>query len=442
MSSPAGRTPRGTPRQTIASNSSDQDSPFNALHQLAGTIKDPTTPAQTSARPPLSAHRASSRRTPRGTTAETPGANRGGNAAPATPHALRALQRRAATYTPGRDRRKSGRIQRETPIDILRNLGKALAPTTRRVSSSPQEELSPKPPVVDDLDDEPDPPRPRLSLPMGEMIPEEERSPEIRPPRLSLLVDDDHDYTSTSIEMPRRDRSIQDQATLSRVSMGSRYSDRFGDLSRMEDLEEEEDEEEEEGYMIPPEDDQGGDTTGQPVFDAGGETEDLRRFNLDFSFPTPEAATAGLTGDQGNEYDDFMLDAGTGDIDAGFPSSDSVAGGEGIQLAMQDEISRPAPQISSSPEPAPPEKTRKQQKLSRHGIPVPRLPSGIVKKLATRFAQTGGGGKSRISKETLAAIEQATEWYFEQASDDLATYSKHAGRKTIDESDVMTLMRR
>lgn len=33
------------------------------------------------------------------------------------------MQRRAAN-TPGRDRRKSGRIQRETTFDILRNLGK------------------------------------------------------------------------------------------------------------------------------------------------------------------------------------------------------------------------------------------------------------------------------------------------------------------------------
>lgn len=59
-----------------------------------------------------------------------------------------------------------------------------------------------------------------------------------------------------------------------------------------------------------------------------------------------------------------------------------------------------------------------------------------------RFARTGPGAKTKINKEALAAIEQASEWFFEQASEDLATYAKHAGRKTIDESDVMTLMRR
>ena len=84
----------------------------------------------------------------------------------------------------------------------------------------------------------------------------------------------------------------------------------------------------------------------------------------------------------------------------------------------------------------------KQKKLSRYGIPVPSLPSGVVRKLAIRFARTRAGSKPKISKATLAAIEQASSWFFEQASEDLETYSKHAGRKTIDESDVATLMRR
>jgi histone H3/H4 len=84
----------------------------------------------------------------------------------------------------------------------------------------------------------------------------------------------------------------------------------------------------------------------------------------------------------------------------------------------------------------------KQKKLSRHGIPVPTLPAGVIKKLATRFARARAGPKAKISKSTLAAIEQASSWYFEQASEDLVAYSKHAGRKTIDEADVTALMRR
>lgn len=84
----------------------------------------------------------------------------------------------------------------------------------------------------------------------------------------------------------------------------------------------------------------------------------------------------------------------------------------------------------------------KQKKLSRHGIPVPNLPSGVVRRLATQFSRTRAGSKPKINKATLAAIEQASSWFFEQASEDLEAYSKHAGRKTIDESDVTTLMRR
>ncbi|OJD16896.1 hypothetical protein AJ78_02994 [Emergomyces pasteurianus Ep9510] len=436
MSSPSKDGGGRTPQSGRNGNSPDQESPFNVLHQLAGTIRrNPTTPAAITARRPLSANRASARRTPSGTYT-------GSNVAPATPHALRALQRRAATYTPGRDRRKSGRVQRETPMDVLRNLGKVLAPVTRPVSSSPHEEPEKPPPQpIDDLDEEPDLPRPRLSLPLRDMIVEDDGSPEMQPPRLSLALDEDIDLTWRSIEMPRRDRSIQDRATLSRASMGSnRFSDRFGDLSRMEDLEEVE---EVDYTMVRGEDDDDlGPDTG-PVYDAGGETEDLRRFNLDFSFPTPDVTTAEIPGNQlEQENEDFALDINP-HVDTGFPSSDSVVGGGGIELAIQDDISRPMPP-SSSPEPVPEDKGTgsKRQKVSRHGIPVPRLPSGIVKKLATRFARSGGGGKSRISKDTLAAVEQATEWYFEQASDDLSTYAKHAGRKTIDETDAITLMRR
>jgi hypothetical protein len=45
--------------------------------------------------------------------------------APSTPYGLRARQQRAAN-TPGRDRRRSGRVQRETTFDVLRNLGRSM----------------------------------------------------------------------------------------------------------------------------------------------------------------------------------------------------------------------------------------------------------------------------------------------------------------------------
>lgn len=87
--------------------------------------------------------------------------------------------------------------------------------------------------------------------------------------------------------------------------------------------------------------------------------------------------------------------------------------------------------------------TRKKRiKISKHGIQYPSLPPGVVKKLATTYARTSGNSKAKISKDTLDAIIQASDWFFEQISDDLGAYAEHAGRKTIEESDVLTLMKR
>ncbi|KAK2743403.1 hypothetical protein FQN57_004868 [Myotisia sp. PD_48] len=385
---------------------------------------------------PAGRHATSSRRSSQRTSAATPSNSYfGGIVAPATPHALRALQRRAAAYTPGRDRRKSQRFIRETPMDILRNLGRALAPTTNPISSSPEEKLPepspPSPDELDELDHEPPIPRPRLSLPMNEMVvQEDDGSP---PPRMSILPFDE-DITQRSIELPRRERSMRDRVTLSRVSFGSnRFSDYYGDTTNIdpEDALELAVAQDDDGI-----DDQLDHTTGQPIFDAGGETEDLRRFNLEFAFPTPERPPVTETIID-IENDDFVLETIPQDFGPGVPTSDSDIGAVGFESAT--------PELPSTKRTFEEEKTpepRKIQKVSKHGVPVPRIPSGVVKKLAMRFAKTGGKNKARINKDTLAAIEQATDWFFEQASEDLSTYSKHSGRKTIDESDVVALMTR
>lgn len=119
-----------------------------------------------------------------------------------------------------------------------------MAPTSKPIKSSPQEESEPTPADdTDDLDREPDIPRPRLSLPLREMAPEEEEegdegSPEMKPPRLSLAFDEE-EITQRSMEFAMRDRSEKDMATLSRNSFGStRMSDRFGELSRLDALSE------------------------------------------------------------------------------------------------------------------------------------------------------------------------------------------------------------
>lgn len=86
-------------------------------------------------------------------------------------------------------------------------------------------------------------------------------------------------------------------------------------------------------------------------------------------------------------------------------------------------------------------RTRKELKVSRHGIEYPSLPPTVVKRLASTFARSYGG-TGKLNKETLTAISQTSDWFFEQISEDLSAYADHAGRKTIEENDVITLMKR
>ncbi|KAL4885024.1 centromere kinetochore component CENP-T-domain-containing protein [Aspergillus karnatakaensis] len=384
--------------------------------------------------------------TPRTASRWTPG-NRG--AAPSTPYGVRAMQRRAAN-TPGRDRRKSRGGQRETVFDVLRNLSKALAPESQPIRSSPQPPPEPEPESdideIDELDNEPAPEKPRLSLPLEEVDEDDdEESPQIRPPRMSIALEDD-DMTHTSVEYPRRAAVDRDRARLSMMSYGARLSENFGDATGLETGSDDGDDT---GLI---QDDGGGqDETlmSQGAFDRGGETEDLGRFNFDFNFPSPNAPAEDLDLDEPNDDEGFELPAIDLDPDLGPASDDSdvddATGGFGLELNLQDSVS-----MSDSPglvggglrEEDTVVQGSKQKKLSRHGIPVPNMPAGVVKKLATRFARVRAGPKAKVSKTTLAAIEQASAWYFEQVGEDLAAYSRHGGRKTIDEADVTALMRR
>ncbi|CRG82964.1 hypothetical protein PISL3812_00311 [Talaromyces islandicus] len=393
-------------------------------------ISAPSTPRYTALATP-SALRSVTRRTPRG--------------APVTPFGLRAIQRRSAN-TPGRDRRRSSRgPQRETAFDLLKNLGRALAPVSKPIQSSPQDERSSTPdafpPIEDEtlvLDNEPMPVPPELTVPIDESGTSEDGSPDI-PPRISAVAFDDDDITQHSMEYPRRDISIKDRE---RMSFGNvRLSENFEDLTRLDvfsepgdltTLQQGNDENVEDASL------------GQAAFGGGGDTEDLGRFSLDFRFPTPPPPAAEPEA-MPNDEDNFILDVDQADTGLVSSSPNGEAGDlRGFSPNIPEHISEPGTPgvVGGGLRDEPLTRSRKQKKLSRHGIPIPNLPSGVVKRLATRFARAGSAKKAKISKETLAAIEQASEWFFEQASEDLATYAKHAGRRTIDESDVMTLMRR
>jgi hypothetical protein len=129
-------------------------------------------------------------RTPTAGTASKPGTIRRGR--PTTPHAIRALQqRRNAALTPGRDRRRSGRMQRETPRDDLRALSKVLAKKTQPIDASPQVTLNRRHSrsAIQDVDDSPALDRaPRLSMPLNDL---DDDSFHEAPPRLSYPLDED-----------------------------------------------------------------------------------------------------------------------------------------------------------------------------------------------------------------------------------------------------------
>ena len=86
---------------------------------------------------------------------------------------------------------------------------------------------------------------------------------------------------------------------------------------------------------------------------------------------------------------------------------------------------------------------RRRAKLTCRGNVIPSLPSSLIKRIAVASLSRVSKRKSKIDRNSLKALEQATEWFFEQVGEDLEAYSNHAGRrKRVDPSDVLTLMRR
>ncbi|KAG2185385.1 hypothetical protein INT44_002176 [Umbelopsis vinacea] len=76
------------------------------------------------------------------------------------------------------------------------------------------------------------------------------------------------------------------------------------------------------------------------------------------------------------------------------------------------------------------------QKVSEAGVVVPNLPKALIKDLFSSFSRT------KVSREALETIMEASHQFFAQASEDLSVYAGHAGRTMIQETDVECLMRR
>lgn len=381
------------------------------------------------------------------------------------------------------------RDQRETPRDVLRALSKKLASKSKVISTSSSS--SPDDPgdnsarrrrgtngrsrsrgrragvmIPEDPDDSDEFPidRPRFSLPIDEDADSDDDLP--RPPRSSGLEDLEDNYTMQSIEMPRR----------TTLGPGPRYSIRMSDYGPLNDPQSDNDDG---GDAFFPrlnwdddlrEDDTGAggedDATIERLDDEaarrntlGGRISDFGAIDFDLeaadqstvvlapqiesspareqlSSParegfSPENEQFGFDDDGPPPADDEMELDGNEDVMSDIP--DFPVDGE--EIADADVSNETV--IIGQPSRTEPRVKRPGKRISRYGIQYPPLPTSVVKRLVQRFA-----GKSKISLDTLNAIMQASDWFFEQLGDDLQAYAHHANRETINESDMLTLMRR
>ncbi|KAF9872252.1 hypothetical protein CkaCkLH20_10344 [Colletotrichum karsti] len=391
-----------------------------------------------------------------------------------TPHARAAFrtldQRRAAALTPGgKKRRESIRPRRESLHGVLGQLSRLVKHGTEPIpsSSSPSDggrdgttsrlPIRNRRSMYDDDDDDDELPidRPELTLPL-----DADDDDDLVPPRLSDMNDE-----NATIEFPRR------QEQPSRYSMGGeRLSEFRGPVD----------------FGADDDDDEGGFDPGFADFDEDGrerqrsldriEEDVARRETLasaresDFGFQVPTDADQTtfmmavegqssparplpeMTDEQPSlrieplpapvDFDDmgpaYDLRSSSPE-DYGPPQHDDVmdlAGADADATAEEEE------DATAHAEQRPRKTSKKGLKLSKYGTEYPSLPPAVVKRLAGTFAKGSGITKTKISPEVMEELQRASDWFFEQLGDDLAAYAKHAKRKTIDESDMLTLMRR
>lgn len=490
---------RGRGRPASRNSNRDNTTQRSTLRELARIPPRPATPLRrASSLEPASARR-SSRRTPAGVNSvQKP-------TTPHARAAMREIEaRRAAVLTPGRERRRSlGRQQKETPMGAMRALSRLLAPNTNVPTPSPSrgaaEEAAARSTKrsrdFEDFDEEPLP-RPRMSMALDDY--DEDDSLILPPPPNSAGLEDDN-YTARSIEVPRRAVSEQTGGRYSRGSFGDIGSDdrlqAFGgfDFNALEEdgidssfipQEYGDDYGENRRYSGIPREDTGTVQLDVPD-DINRRMSDFRRAalqndNTDTSFmiavPPRDEVSAnnfnfGVEGMEDltfdavqdtprpmgyDEEEDVLPDIEEDeqqeeeiepeqDLENEEPEEEPDAQDEETQilnntLMIGEDADEAAGEWATANQKK--KSKRKVIKVSKHGIPVPSLPVGVVKKMATNFARMSGNSKAKLNKDAMAAIMQATDWFFEQASADLGAYAEHAGRKTIDESDVITLMKR
>jgi histone H3/H4 len=190
---------------------------------------------------------------------------------------------------------------------------------------------------------------------------------------------------------------------------------------------------------------------------SSSETEGFRQFRQSISEPADDGLFVPGPGfiDEENTFRlDFDRDEPTEVLPGGNVEEDGVSDPAAVISSTRSPQRCPTPDLRS-PHPstrplteieaaAPSRRPcRRRLKLTRKGNTVPALPSSLIKRVAINAMTRIGKKKPTINRESLVALEQATEWFFEQVGEDLEAYSDHAKRrKRIDDTDVVTLMKR
>ncbi|KAK5044248.1 hypothetical protein LTR13_000604 [Exophiala sideris] len=423
---------------------------------------------------------------------------------PSTPHAIRALQQRsgANTRTIHRRRAYSDTVRRDSARGILRQLAKITAPLTKKTLRTPataQGKENQEPGRNGTLNDEVEESaskRPRL------VIEEDDSFEVVSPPRHEQEEDDDSELpiaptpsqlddstiTFKSIdfaaaahsdlhktnqrhsffkhghenvdeqddeptiltEMGRRAISEEPTGRLSRYSFGSIRMSDFGselEVRRESDFLRRKKQKISPEYRVPEYD-------YEPL-DFGGETEHLEDLGRSPSpVPADESAVSMSPVDVSFQLEFAEEEAASSHAQAGRRDivQDSTPDEDPEQVhdeSLMDIAAAPGTsperlptleldQVETSSQPR-----RKKLKMTRHGTTVPSLPRSLIKRVAIDAQARLGNRKPKLGQEHMQALEQATEWFFEQIGEDLEAYSNHARRKKrIDRSDVHMLMRR
>ncbi|KAF3930218.1 hypothetical protein ABW20_dc0103526 [Dactylellina cionopaga] len=175
---------------------------------------------------------------------------------------------------------------------------------------------------------------------------------------------------------------------------------------------------------------------------------DFRLEQVEIPEPGAEGELPGLVNDDSSPpplSGDFPAPAGFIDSDVDdndgipFDYNDPIPFESGLRSA-HDKKSRPinlsGEEEEGNSRPAKKPRTKKELPLSAHGIPYPSLPPRVIKSIIARTS------KQKLSKEALALIVQASEQYFENLGEDLGSFARHAKRKTVEEGDVLQVLRR